>query len=95
MSPRFEHLAESDGAGRPGPALGRLLGFDARQHPGELVALEYDGLPVSDEFSLIEGAARGLAVIWDLAAAINVGFVAVIMMLELWQAWDSGEHDGS
>jgi len=34
---------------------------------------EYDGLPVSDEFSLIEGAARGLAVIWDLAAAINVG----------------------
>jgi hypothetical protein len=35
-----------------------------------------------------------LAIIWDPAVAINVGLVAVIMVLELGQAWDPGEDDG-
>jgi len=34
-----------------------------------------------------------LAVIWDLAGDQR-GFVAVIMVLELGQAWDPGEDDG-
>jgi hypothetical protein len=38
--------------------------------------------------------ARGeLAVIWDLAAAINGGFVAVIVVLELGQAYSELEAD--
>jgi hypothetical protein len=35
-----------------------------------------------------------LTVIWDLAAAINVGSWPVIMVLELGQVWDPGEDDG-
>jgi hypothetical protein len=62
---------------------------------GELVMLEYGGLPVVREFSLTEGAVGELAVIWDLADAINVCSWRVIMVLELGQAWDPGEDDGS
>ena len=40
---------------------------------------------VAREFSLTEGAARELAVIWDLAAAINVCSWKGIMALELGQ----------
>ncbi len=44
-----QDLATSPRATAPGvqvPRLAGALGFDAGQHLGELVALEYDGLPV-------------------------------------------------
>ena len=51
--------------------------------------------PVRRVFSLIEGAVGELAVIWDLAAVINAGSRAGVIVLELGQRYGiRGEDDG-
>jgi hypothetical protein len=50
--------------------------------------------PLAREFSLTEGAARGTHDHLGVGDRDQRGFVAVIMVLELGQAWDPGEDDG-
>ena len=52
-----------------------------RHWPGDTAGYH----PVHREFSLTEGAARELAVVWDLEAAINVGW---------WRARGAGARAG-
>jgi hypothetical protein len=70
--------------------LAGALGIDAGQHLGELVALEYDGYQFAREFSPTEGATRGIRGHLGHGGRDQRGFVAVIMVLELGQAWDPG-----
>jgi hypothetical protein len=46
------------------------------------------------EFSLTEGAARELAVVWDLAAAIDVGWWRALGARTWATAGDPDEDDG-
>jgi hypothetical protein len=56
--------------------------------------LNTTGYQFRREFSLTEGAARELAVVWDLAAAINVGSWRAHGARTWAAAGDPGEDDG-